>query len=145
MRPVSSVRNGVVPNCGSSATSSLWSSIDGSGNRPTDSDSNLTGRPTACAALLAIIAWTRGVSISRGSATAATIVSSTTTATTMPSHFKARFNAHLPPRLCGLDRRQPPGLRADRAREGPVFLDLHGSGRPLHNRAGRVVDRVVDE
>jgi len=83
----------VVPNCGSSATSSLCSSIDGSGNNATESDSNLTGRPTACAALPAIIAWTRGVSMRRGNAIAAMIVSTTITATRMPSHFKARFTA----------------------------------------------------
>src|SRR5262249_51149339 len=85
------------------------------------------------------------VSINLGSAIAATIASTTTTPTTMPSHFKARFNAHPSERLCGLDRREPPGLRADRAREGPVFLDIHGRGRPLHDRAGRIVDGVVDE
>ena len=83
----------MVPNCGSSATSSLCSSIDGSGNNATESDSNLTGRPTACAALPAIIVWTRGVSMRRGNAIAAMIVSTTTTATRMPSHFKARFIA----------------------------------------------------
>src|SRR5262249_13411210 len=102
-------------------------------------------RPPACAALLAITACAGGVSIKRGSATAATIASTTTTATRIPSHFKARFNAHPSRKLCGLDRREPPGLRADRTREGPVFLDVHGRGRPLHDRAGRVVDRVVDE
>src|SRR5262245_3104884 len=144
-RPVSSVRNGAVPKCGSSATSSLCSSIDGSGNRPTDSDAHFTGRPTACAALLAIIAWTRGVSISLGNAIAAMIASTTRTPTMMPSHFKARFNAHPSRRLCGLDRRKPPGLRADRAREGPVFLDIHGRSGPLHDRTGRIVDGVVDE
>src|SRR5213594_973177 len=44
----------------------------------------------------------------------------------------------------GLDRRQPPGLRADRTREGPILLDVHRGRRSLHHRAGSVVDRVVD-
>ena len=84
-----------MPNSGSSATSSLCSSTAGSGNSATDSDSNFTGRPIACVALPAIIAWTRGVSTSRGSAIAATTSSRTTTAPIPTTHFKARFNAHL--------------------------------------------------
>ena len=89
------MRKGVVPNCGSSATSSLWSSTEGSGNRLTDSDSNFTGRPIDCAAPVAISACTRGVSTSRGSAIAATTSNRATTAPTPTIHFKARFNAHL--------------------------------------------------
>src|SRR5262245_52775332 len=145
MRPVSRVRNGVAPNCGSSATSSLWSSTAGRGNSLMDSDSNFTGRPIACVALPAIIAWTRGVSMSLGSAIAATISSTTTTAPIPMSHFMARLNAPPPERLCGLDRRKPPGLRADRPREGPVFLDVDRRGRSLDHGTGRVVHRVVDE
>src|SRR2546428_6778723 len=139
------MRKGAVPNCGSSGTWSLASSMEGSGNRPTDGDSTLTGRPIACAGLEAIIAWTRGVSTRRGSAIAAPTSRSTATAPIPTSHFKARFNRAPPERLRGLDRRQPPGLRADRSREGPVLLDVHRRGRPLHHRAGRVVDRVVHE
>src|SRR2546426_309614 len=86
-----------------------------------------------------------GVSPRRGSAPAAPTSRSTATAPIPTSHFKARFNRAPPERLRGLDRRQPPGLRADRSREGPVLLDVHRRGRPLHHRAGRVVDRVVHE
>src|SRR5262245_28556391 len=110
-----------------------------------DSDSNFTGRPIVCVALPAIIAWTRGVSMSLGSAIAATISSTATTAPIPMSHFRARLNAPPPERLRGLDRREPPGLRADRAREGPVLLDVDGRGRSLDHGAGRVVHRVIDE
>src|SRR5262245_14865566 len=94
---------------------------------------------------MAIIAWTRGVSMSRGSAIAATISSTATTAPIPMSHFRARLNAPPPERLRGLDRRQPPGLRTDGPREGPVLLELDRCRRSLDHRAGRVIHRVVDE
>ena len=62
MRPVLSFRNGVVPNFGSSATSSSCSSTAGSGSTRTDTEVNFTGRPSVWLALLWMYAWMRGVS-----------------------------------------------------------------------------------
>src|SRR5262245_59069246 len=83
--------------------------------------------------------------MSRGSAIAATISTTATTAPIPMSHFRARRNAPPPERLRGLDRRKPPGLRADRPHERPVLLDLDRCARSLDHGAGRVVHRVVDK
>ena len=86
--PFSSLRNGAVPNFGSSATSKPFSSTEGSGSARTAIPVKWTGRPRACEALLAISAWTRGVSTIWGRLTTAAIARTTIAATATRNHFK---------------------------------------------------------
>src|SRR5438128_1027995 len=144
-RPVSSLRNGAVPNCGSSPTSSPCSSTAGRGKTTTETDANFTGRPSACDALDAISACTRGVSTTNGTATIAAIATTTTTTRTPTVHQRARITEERRGRLRRLDRRQTPGVGSDRARERPVLLDVLPRPRAVHNAPARVVHRVVDE
>src|SRR5438309_1581221 len=144
-RPVSSFRKGAESNCGSSAISSSCSLTAGVGSTATETEANLTGRPSACDALERISAWTRGVSTTSGRASAAAITKRISAATTPTIHFEARVNAHPPERLSGLDRRETPELRAHGAREGPVLFDVLRRLRAVDERAGRVVHGVVHE
>src|SRR5437899_2438037 len=144
-RPVSSLRNGAVPNSGSSPTSSPCSSTAGRGKTTTETDANFTGRPSACDALDAISVCTRGVSTTNGTATIAAIARTATTARTPTVHQRARITAERRRRLRRLDRRQTPGVGSDRARERPVLLDVLPRPRAVHNAPARVVHRVVDE
>src|SRR2546430_10824295 len=50
-----------------------------------------------------------------------------------------------PGTLRGLDRREPPGLGPDGSREGPVLLNVLWCLRALHDGAGQVIDREVDQ
>src|SRR2546428_358508 len=138
-RPVSSLRNGAVPNCGSSPTSSPCSSTAGRGKTTTETDANFTGRPSACDALDAISACTRGVSTTNGTATIAAIATTTTTTRTPTVHQRARITEERRGRLRRLDRRQTPGVGSDRARERPVLLDVLPRPRAVHNAPPRAV------
>ena len=134
-RPVSSLRKGAESNFGSSATSRLCSLTAGPGSTDTETEVNLTGRPSACDAVETISAWTRGVSTTSGSARAAAITRRASAAATTTIHVKVRFTAHPPAELRGLDGREAPGLRAHEAREGPVLLDVLRRLRTVHERA----------
>ena len=54
MRPVLSLRKGVAPNFGSSATSRSCSSTAGSGSTRSETEANFTGRPSVWVAVLAM-------------------------------------------------------------------------------------------
>src|SRR2546429_8014876 len=141
--PVSSLRKGSLPNCGSSAISSPWSATAGSGRTEIDIERNFTGRPSACEALEAISACTLGVSTRNGTRMSAATTRTTTAATAPTSHFTGRLTRNL--RLRALDGRQPPRVRPDRTRERPELLELLRRLRAGDHRARGVVHGVVDE
>src|SRR2546425_11228756 len=141
--PVSSLRNGSVPNRGSSAISRPLSVTAGSGSTAIDIERNFTGRPSACEALEAIRACTRGRSTRSGTRMSAATTSTTNAATAPTSHFTGRFTKR--PRLRALDGRQPPRIRPHRTHERPELLELLRLPRARDHGTRRVVHRVVDE
>lgn len=88
--PVATVRNGLAPKRGSSAIWRSFSLTAGSGNTETDTDANVTGRPSACVTVCEISACTRGVSTTYGMATAAAMTRTRMAATAAATHFSMR-------------------------------------------------------
>src|SRR5262249_54149825 len=113
------------------------------GRTETDIERNFTGRPSACDALDAMSACTRGVSTKYGTAMTAARTSKTTAATAPVSHFTARLTSSF--RSGALDGREPPRIRPDRTAERPELLELLRRLGAGHDGAGGVVHRVVHE
>src|SRR5262249_61340862 len=102
----------------------------------TETSENLTGRPRLWLTVVAISAWTRGVSTIRGTAMRATTNRTTTTPTPISSQVRSPLIAPRDSAL--LDGRQPEAARPDRPHERPVLLErLRISVRALHDGAIR--------
>src|SRR3989454_3650757 len=71
--------------------------------------------------------------------------SSTRSATSRGGEPRRLWQRAPPGTLRGLDRREPPGLGPDGSREGPVLLSVLWCLRALHDGAGQVIDREVDQ
>src|SRR3989442_1629102 len=71
--------------------------------------------------------------------------SSTRSATSRGGEPRRLWQRAPPGTLRGLDRREPPGLGPDGSREGPVLLNVLWCLRALHDGAGRVIAREVDQ
>src|SRR5262249_25138799 len=160
-RASSTWRRGSVPKPGALATTNPRKWTAGSGKYPSETRSKRTGRSSRRLASARSNPWIRGRSRRYGRL-ARRIAPSTSRPAPRPTRIRTRRRARITPpsRRRGpppwpsplgsghglLDGGDAPGVRTHRSREGPVLVErARHRVAPLDDRAGRLVDGVVED